>query len=64
MSIDIVSNEWMQMDLHHHPHHYQQQQQLYSQLAPASGMLTRDLGQLTGLLPKHFLSTAAGFDSP
>lgn len=52
------------MVLHPHPDHYQQQKQLYSQLAPALGMLTRDLGQLTGLLPKRFLCTAAGFDSP
>lgn len=52
------------MDLHPHSQNHQQQKQLYSQLAPASGMLTRDLGQLTGLLPKRFLSTAAGFDSP
>lgn len=49
---------------HPHPHHNQQQKQPYSQFAPASGMLTRDLGQLTGLLPKCFLYTAAGFDSP
>lgn len=53
------------MDLHpHSERQQQQQQQLYSQLAAASGMLTGDLGQLTGLLPKRFLSTAAGFDSP
>lgn len=51
------------MDLHPHSQKYQQKQ-LYSQLAPAAGMLTRDLSQLTGLLPKRFLSTAAGFDSP
>ncbi|TNN84085.1 hypothetical protein EYF80_005691 [Liparis tanakae] len=49
---------------HPHPHHYQQQKQPYSQFAIASGLLTRDPGQLAGPLPNRFLSTAAGFDSP
>ncbi|KAK1897583.1 Na(+)-translocating NADH-quinone reductase subunit A [Dissostichus eleginoides] len=49
---------------HPHLHHYHQQKQPYSQFAPASGMLTKDPGQLAGPLPNRFLSTAAGFDSP
>ncbi|KAJ4943034.1 hypothetical protein JOQ06_005543 [Pogonophryne albipinna] len=51
-------------DPHPHLHHYHQQKQPYSQFAPASGMLIKDPGQLTGPLPNRFLSTAAGFDSP
>lgn len=45
-------------------HITKKQQKLYSQIAPASGALTRDSGQHAGPLPNCFLSTAAGFDSP